>query len=86
MWKGYLLGLGLAMASQAGARTEVMALPDLTVYPDPVALQIDRLSRRIIEQLPPAADLPALRPPDQSCARCGAETPADRQALSLRLS
>lgn len=78
-------GLVLALTVSASAAAGTLELPGLTVYPDPTALQVDRLSRQIIKELPSAAELPVLRPPAQSCARCG-EAPRRAEHKPLKLS
>lgn len=52
----------MAGAASANAQTAEPSskLPDITVYPNPVALLIDRLSRQIIDDMDTAARLPEL--------------------------
>ncbi len=78
-------GFVLALTVSASATASTVELPGLTVYPDPTALQLDRLSRQIIRELPSAAELPVLRPPAQSCNRCG-DAPQQSGQKPLRLS
>lgn len=53
-----LFGLGLSLAATAQAP---QPFPDITVYPNPNELEIDRLSRRIIGEIPHRALLPRLQ-------------------------
>lgn len=52
--------IGGAASANAQTAEPSSNLPDITVYPNPVALLIDRLSRQIIDDMDTAARLPAL--------------------------